>query len=169
MPTMPKIYLKPSSRPHRYPNGGDEAYWMHRIAAAVKKELAALSVDCVLGGEPQDDCGLRLTLRTHAAPEEMEAKLKGVEVFYYSYSPAAKRAAEVFTACLKEVYPEPQLVEAAPTPAREELREARVPALLVELGYHDNPQDEAWLVNGVEPISAGLAKAAAGFLGVEGS
>lgn len=164
---MPKIYLKPSARSCRYPNGGDEAYWMHRIAAATKKELAALSVDCVLGGETQDDCGLRLTLCSHAAPEEMEARLKGVEVFYYSYSPAAKRAAELFTAGLREIYPEPQLVRSAPTPAREELREAKVPALLVELGYHDNPQDEAWLVNKTDAIAAGLAKSAADFLGVE--
>lgn len=63
------------------------------------------------------------------------------------------------------MYPEPALVESAPTPVPEELRTPKVPALLVKLGYHDNPQDEAWLVNNVDAIAAALARAAADFLG----
>lgn len=165
---MAKAYLRPSARAEQYPNGGDEGYWMYKLAAATKKELAVLGVDCVLGGDPPGDCGLWLFLYSHAAPQEMEAKIKGAQVYYYAYSPAGKRAAELFTAGLKEIYPQPELVESVSTPAREELREAKAPALLVLLGYHDNPQDEAWLVNNVEGIAMGLAKAAADFLGVDG-
>ncbi len=113
----------------------------------------------------EEGCGLSLTLRSHAAPQEIEAKIKGAEVYYYAYSPAGKRAAEIFTQAIKSVYPEPALVESAPTPVPEELRTPKVPALLVKLGYHDNPQDEAWLVNNVDAIAAALARAAADFLG----
>lgn len=158
---MPAICLKPSTRPDEYPNGGNEAYWMGRIAGAMIPKLESWGVEAA----GQGDCGLSLTLRSHAAPQEIEAKIKGAEVYYYAYSPAGKRAAEIFTQAIKSVYPEPALVESAPTPVPEELRDTRSPALLVKLGYHDNPQDEAWLVNNVEPIAAALARAAADFLG----
>ncbi len=159
---MPKVCLTPSTRPDPYPNGGHEAYWMSRIAAAMGPKLESWGVDHGPAGD--EGCGLVLTLRSHAAPQEIEAKIKGAEVYYYAYSEAGKRAAEIFTQAIKSVYPEPGLVESAPTPAPEELRTSKAPALLVKLGYHDNPQDEAWLVNNVEAIAAALARAAADFL-----
>lgn len=167
---MPKLYIVPSQRSEEYPNGGDERCWMERIAASLSSALADAGIECVQvqeGVPPPEDCGLTLFLYTHAAPEVMEAKIKGAEVYYYEYSPASKRAAEIFTAEIKAVYPQPELVESAHTAAREELSRAKAPALLLKLGYHDNPQDEAWLVNSGEEIAQALAKAAADFLGVE--
>ncbi len=160
---MAKLCLNPSTRPDPYPNGGHEAYWMSRIAAAMEPKLESWGV--APASAEEEGCGLSLTLRSHAAPQEIEAKIKGAEVYYYAYSPAGKRAAEIFTQAIKSVYPEPALVESAPTPVPEELRTPKVPALLVKLGYHDNPQDEAWLVNNVDAIAAALARAAADFLG----
>ena len=160
---MAKLCLNPSTRPDPYPNGGHEAYWMSRIAAAMEPKLESWGV--APASAEEEGCGLSLTLRSHAAPQEIEAKIKGAEVYYYAYSPAGKRAAEIFTQAIKSVYPEPALVESAPTPVPEELRPPKVPALLVKLGYHDNPQDEAWLVNNVDAIAAALARAAADFLG----
>ena len=160
---MAKLCLNPSTRPDPYPNGGHEAYWMSRIAAAMEPKLESWGV--APASAEEEGCGLSLTLRSHAAPQEIEAKIKGAEVYYYAYSPAGKRAAEIFTQAIKSVYPEPALVESAPTPVPEDLRTPKVPALLVKLGYHDNPQDEAWLVNNVDAIAAALARAAADFLG----
>ena len=160
---MAKLCLNPSTRPDPSPNGGHEAYWMSRIAAAMEPKLESWGV--APASAEEEGCGLSLTLRSHAAPQEIEAKIKGAEVYYYAYSPAGKRAAEIFTQAIKSVYPEPALVESAPTPVPEELRTPKVPALLVKLGYHDNPQDEAWLVNNVDAIAAALARAAADFLG----
>ena len=175
---MAKLCLNPSTRPDPYPNGGHEAYWMSRIAAAMEPKLESWGV--APASAEEEGCGLSLTLRSHAAPQEIEAKIKGAEVYYYAYSPAGKRAAEIFTQAIKSVYPEPALVESAPTPVPEELRTPKVPALLVKLGrtpkvpallvklgYHDNPQDEAWLVNSAGEIAASLAAAAADFMGVE--
>lgn len=163
------IYIRPSQRPDKYPNGGDEAYWIARIADKLREDLGARGLSCPVGdGEtPPEGCGLYLYLCSHAAPEEIEARIKGAEVFYYEYSPAGRRAAEIFTRHIKSVYPQPDLVETAPTAARKELSSAPAPALLIELGYHDNPQDEAWLVNGAGSIAAELAAAAADFLEVE--
>ena len=160
---MAKLCLNPSTRPDPYPNGGHEAYWMSRIAAAMEPKLESWGV--APASAEEEGCGLSLTLRSHAAPQEIEAKIKGAEVYYYAYSPAGKRAAEIFTQAIKSVYPEPAVVESAPTPVPVGLRTPKVPALLVKLGYHDNPQDEAWLVNNVDAIAAALARAAADFLG----
>ena len=54
------------------------------------------------------------------------------------------------------------------TAAQAELSSAKVPAVTVKLGYHDNPQDEAWLVNNVEAIALALAKAVKDFLEGDG-
>lgn len=164
------IYLRPSQRPDRYPNGGDEAYWIARIARELREDLGARGICCQESPEedaPPEGCGLHLYLCSHAAPEEVAAKIKGAQVLYYEYSPAGRRAAEIFTRHIKSVYPQPDLVDMAPTAARQELSAAPVPALLIQLGYHDNPQDEAWLVNSPGPIAAGLAAAAADFLEAE--
>lgn len=163
------IYIKPSQRPDKYPNGGDEAYWIARISDKLREDLEARGFICRDDGEgaAPEGCGLYLYLCSHAAPEEVTAKIKGAQISYYEYSPAGKRAAEIFTRYIRSVYPEPDLVDMAPTPARKELSTASAPALLVQLGYHDNPQDEAWLVNSAGSIAAGLAAAAADFLEVE--
>ncbi len=155
-----------SQRPDKYPNGGDEAYWTARIADKLREDLGARGIKCP-GEEEPGDWGLRLYLCSHAAPREVQARIKGALVSYYEYSPAGKRAAEIFIRHIREVYPQPDLVEAMPTVAREGLSGSKVPALLIQLGYHDNPQDEAWLVNSAGQIAAGLAAAAADFLEAE--
>ncbi len=168
---MKKMFLKSSTKKEKYPNGGDESYWMGRIAKSMSPMLDSLEILCQRGEggeEPAQGCGLLLSLGSHAAPEEIEGKIKGAEVFYYKYSPAGKRAAEVTAARLKQAYPQPELVEVVATAAQAELSSAKVPAVTVKLGYHDNPQDEAWLVNNVEAIALALAKAVKDFLEGDG-
>lgn len=158
---MSKVCVLPSTSPAQYPNGGAEDYWMSQIAAAMGPFLAAL------GAEPSsapEASGLCLILRTHAAPAEVEGKIKGTHIYYYAYSPASQRAAQIVAAHMKEAYPQPELVDAAPTPVPAELSTARVPTVMIKLGYHDNPQDEAWVVNSVGKIAESLSKAAAEFL-----
>lgn len=167
---MPNISIRPSQRPDKYPNGGDESYWMGQVAGELEKRLQAWGIHCLPDREDgtlPENCGLFLYLGSHAAPEEIEARIKGTEIHYYEYSPAGKRAAEIFARYIKSVYPQPDLVEVSHTAAREELSAAQAPALLIKLGYHDNPQDEAWLVNNIDTIADRLAAAAADFLGVE--
>lgn len=168
---MKKLCLKPSSKKEQYPNGGDESYWMHRIAGAMVPMLDSLEILCCREtetGEIPEGCGLLLSLDSHAAPEEVEGKVKGAVVFCYKYSPAGKRAAEIIAEKLRQTYPQPELVDVAPTAAQAELSGAKSPAVRVKLGYHDNPQDEAWLVNNVESIALALAQAARDFLEGDG-
>lgn len=175
---MPKLYLNPPTQPGgEYPNGGDEQYWINKIADAMEERLAGSGVETVRshagmgeGGAVKaanrENCGLYLALGSHAAPEESAGQLKGLDVYYYEFSAAGKQAAEAFAARLKEIYPEPGLAGARPSAELMELRETKAPALLIRLAYHDNPQDEAWLVNSVEDIAQTLAQAAAEVLEV---
>lgn len=175
---MPKLYLNPPTQPGgEYPNGGDEQYWINKIADIMEGRLAACGAEvsrspsgmeesAAAQASNREGCDLYLALRSHAAPEESAGQLKGLDVYYYEFSAAGKQAAEAFAACLKEIYPEPGLAGARPSVDLPELRETEAPALLIRLAYHDNPQDEAWLVNSVEEIAGALARAAAEVLEV---
>lgn len=175
---MPKLYLNPPTQPGgEYPNGGDQQYWINKIADAMEEGLAARGMEIfrspagmgeggAVKAANRENCGLYLALGSHAAPEESAGQLKGLDVYYYEFSTAGKQAAEVFTARLKEIYPEPELAGARPSVDLAELRETEAPALLIQLAYHDNPQDEAWLVNSVEEIAQALTRAAAEVLEV---
>lgn len=175
---MMKIYLSPSiQRENTYPNEGDEQYWMKQIADAMTPCLRAGGMEVICRGPNTDEnaairesnsvhCGLYLALYSNTAPPELSGKLKGTDARYYQYSKNGRRAAEIFVQNLKRIYPEPGLVKAVPTAGLAELTKTEAPAVLVEIAYHDNPQDEAWLVNNVEQIAKNLARSAAEYLGV---
>ncbi len=175
---MPKLYLNPPTRPgEEYPNGGNEQYWLNRIADGVEKRLgpcgmevlrsaAGMGEEAAVRASNGENCGLYLALCSQTAPAQSAGQFKGITVYYCECSAPGKRAAEIFAARLKEIYPEPELAGATPDAGSQELRETEAPALRVSLAYHDNPQDEAWLVNSVEEIAKALACAAAVFLEV---
>lgn len=175
---MPKIYLSPSIQPYnQYPNGGDEQYWMNKIADAMVPYLNASGIEFVRN-TPNTNVGtairesndgyydLHLALHSNAAPPELEGKIKGPDVYYYEYSQRGKQAAEIFAENLRKIYPEPDLVSVVPTTTLAELSKTNAPAVLVELAYHDNPQDEVWITNNIGEIAKNLAQSTAEYLGV---
>ncbi len=175
---MPKLYLDPPVKPGaEYPNGGNEQYWINKIADAMKLLFPEYGVEITCSAPNMsektairlanaENCDLYLALRSRQAPAGSAGPVKGLDVCYYEYSAAGKQAAETFAGRLKEIYPEPGLVGARPSTGLPELRETQAPALLIKLIYHDNPQDEAWLTNSTDQIAGQLVKAAAEFLGV---
>ena len=66
-------------------------------------------------------------------------------MFYYPGSQEGERAATIIANNLKEIYPLPELVQAQPTTTIGEVRRVRAPSAFLELGYHDNPEDAAWI------------------------
>ena len=163
---MPKIYLSPSTQESNpYITGsGSEEYNMNRLADALEPYLYANGIRFVrntpdmtaassiaqanrLGG-----FDFYLALHSNAAAPENSGSVRGVLVFYYPTSAEGKRAADLFAANLKRVYPLPDLVRTVPTTALGEVRQPKYPANLLELGYHDNYADAAWVENnmGVE-------------------
>ena len=177
---MPKIYLSPSTQESNpYITGsGSEEYIMNRLADALEPYLYANGIRFVrntpdmtaassiaqanrLGG-----FDFYLALHSNAAAPENSGSVRGVLVFYYPTSAEGKRAADLFAANLKRVYPLPDLVRTVPTTALGEVRQPKYPANLLELGYHDNYADAAWVENNMDAIARELARSLTEYFGL---
>ena len=177
---MPKIYLSPSTQESNpYITGsGSEEYNMNRLADALEPYLYANGIRFVrntpdmtaassiaqanrLGG-----FDFYLALHSNAAAPDNSGSVRGVLVFYYPTSAEGKRAAELFAANLKRVYPLPDLVRTVPTTALGEVRQPKYPANLLELGYHDNTADARWIEDNIQAIAANLVLSLTEYFGL---
>ena len=152
---MPKIYLSPSTQESNpYITGsGSEEYNMNRLADALEPYLYANGIRFVRNTPDMTAASsiaqanrlgsfdFYLALHSNAAAPESSGSVRGVLVFYYPTSAEGKRAADLFAANLRRVYPLPDLVRTVPTTALGEVRQPKYPANLLELGYHDNNMD----------------------------
>ena len=177
---MPKIYLSPSTQESNpYITGsGSEEYNMNLLADALEPYLYSNAIRFVrntpemtaansiaqansLGG-----FDFYLALHSNAAAGENSGNARGVIVFYYPTGVEGQRAAELFAAQLRTVYPLPGLVRTEPTTALGEVRRPKYPANLLELGYHDNYADAAWVENNRDSIAQALARALTEYFGL---
>lgn len=178
MPEKYVVFLSPSTQSfNKYLSGSNEQEVMNRLASLMEPLLTkngitygrnridtnvARSVELSNSGYYD----LHVALHTNSASDELRGKLRGVDIYYYEYSHYGKAAAEIIVEQLKEVYPVPSDVQALPTTTLYELRRTNAPAVLCELGYHDNPQDEEWLLDDLEDIAEALVKAICIYFGI---
>ena len=87
-----------------------------------------------------------------------EGRVRGIIAFYYPTSTNGKRAAGIFVENLKEIYPLPALVTARATTALGEVRQPKMPSVLLEIGYHDNAADALWIQENVQNIAENLSR-----------
>ena len=66
------------------------------------------------------------------------------------------RAAQFLVDGLKAIYPLPNLVRTEPTTTIGEVRRVRAPAVLLELGFHDNTEDAQWIVSHIDAMAESL-------------
>ena len=176
---MPTIYLSPSTQEfNEYVNGlGTEEEWMNRLADAMEPPAhrqrhplhpqhpdmtAASSIQASNAGS--DD--LHLALHTNASGAGQEGRNRGILAFYYPGSPRGQRAAGFFVDGLKAIYPLPALVRTEPTTTIGEVRRTRAPAVLLELGFHDNPEDAQWIVTHIDAMAESLVLSLTEFFGL---
>ena len=74
--------------------------------------------------------------------------------------------AELLVEQIKPIYPLPELVRAVPTTTLGEVRRTRAPSVLAELGYHDNPEDAAWIEDNLDLIAQALVRGVSEYFGV---
>ena len=165
---MPIIYLSPSTQENNlYVSGGSEEYWMNRLADDMvpfldssgiqsSRNTPDMTAASSIAASNRGNYDLHLALHSNAAPEGQYGQVRGVLVFYYPGSVEGRRAAEIFTENLKKIYPIPSLVRAEPTTTIGEVRRVRAPSVFLELGYHDNPDDAAWVKNNLDPIARSI-------------
>ncbi len=107
-----------------------------------------------------------LALHSNAAGVGSEGSNRGIIAFYYPTSAPGKRAAELFAARLREVYPLPELVRTQSTTTLGEVRQPRYPANLIEIGYHDNYDDARWIETSRNAVARALARSLCEYFGL---
>lgn len=167
---MPDIFLSPSLQTgNYYVNGGTEAQFMGYLADALEPYLTVNSIGYTRSRLPntlanaiaqsnRGNYNLHLALHSNAAPEGKEGQFRGIQAYYYPTSTAGRRAAEALVNSLKEIYPDPELVYIVPTTTIAEVRKTKAPAVLMEIGYHDNVEDAEWIKQNIQNIARALAK-----------
>ncbi len=167
---MPEIFLSPSLQPwNPYINGGNEAQFMGYVADALEPYLTVNSIGYTRSRMPNTlanaiassnagNYDLHLALHSNASPDGREGQFRGIQAYYYPTSQKGKAAAEALVRALKAIYPDPDLVYTVPSTAITEVRRTKAPAVLMEIGYHDNLQDADWIKANIQNIAEALAK-----------
>lgn len=174
---MPDLFLSPSLQPFNlYVNGGNEKQIMGYVADALEPYLKANNISFVRSdsegtlGEAirlsnAQSFKLHLALHSNASPESSAGKFQGIQGYYYPTSVKGKQAAQDLVDALKEIYPQPDNVFILPTTTIAEVRQTRAPAVLMEIGYHDNLEDANWIKANIQNIARSLAKGLCVFFG----
>ena len=175
---MPSVFLSPSTQEYTpYVNAGTEEQYMNLIADAMEPYLQAMGIDyrrndpgLTVGGSVRLSNSYRpdlhLAIHSNAAPERLAGSVQGTDVYYYPGSAAGKAYADAVSRAMEDIYPYPELVGASPNRNLYELRESAAPAVLIEVAYHDNPEDAQWIRDNVDGIARALAQATAEALSV---
>lgn len=109
---------------------------------------------------------VHLALHSNAAPPQLSGQMRGSDAYYYPQSQRSRRLADIIVANLKAIYPLPDRVSARPTTSIGEVTRTRAPAVLVELAYHDNAEDAAWIRNNIGLIARNLVLSLTEYFGI---
>ena len=168
---MPIIYLSPSTQESNiYVNGGSEEEWMNRLADAMVPYLEASGIRysrntpdmTAVSSIRASNAGtydLHLALHSNASAPGNYGGTRGIIVFYYPGSVNGKRAAELVADNLKAIYPLPNRVRTEATTSVGEVRQPRAPSVFIELGYHDNADDAAWIKSHLDETARAIVLA----------
>ena len=175
---MPRVYLSPSLQEYNlYVNGGTEEEITNLIADAMEPYLLAsgieftrnrpeMSLGEAIAASNEGNYDLHFAIHSNAAPESLAGKLQGVDAYYFYNSPYGREMADIVTENMKQVYPDGEKVQSVATATLRELRRTNAPAVLVEVGYHDNIKDAQWIKENIDQIAQALAKSIADYFGV---
>lgn len=175
---MPTIYLSPSTQEgNQYVTGGTEEFHMNRLADAMVPYLVSSGIRYVRNTPDMTAASsirqanegwydFYLALHSNAAGAGNYGMERGILAFYYPGSVSGRRAAEIFVENLREIYPLPQQVRIQPTTTLGEVARSRAPAVLLEIGYHDNIEDAQWIENNTVLIAQTLVRSLTEFFGL---
>lgn len=175
---MPIIYLSPSTQEFNpYVTTGSEEYWMNRLADIMEPMLTASGIQfdrntpdmtaaSSIRASNAGSYDLHLALHSNAAGAGNAGRYRGILAFYFPGSTQSQRAAQLIADELKAIYPLPDLVRAEPTTSLGEVRRVRAPAVLLELGFHDNREDADWITSNLYPVAEAIVLALTEYFGL---
>ena len=147
-----------------------EAYGIDYVMAKEKRDLPENTWSTLLQQRAEEaeekGCDLYLAIHSNAAPPSVAGTRRGPVVYYYATSPYGRQMAELIADELREIYPDPSKVQVLPTTTLRELRRTNAPSALVEVAYHDNPEDAAWIRGNIDEIGKALSNAVAAYFGL---
>ena len=164
---MPTIYLSPSTQEFNpYVNGGNEEFYMNLLADAMEPYLAASGIQFVrntpdmnaassIAASNSGNYDFHLALHSNASGSG-SGNVRGAEFYYYPTSTGGKRFAEIAAENFQLIYPLPNSVRIVPTTTLGEVRRVKAPSVLIEVAYHDNPEDAEWIRNNIEAMAANI-------------
>lgn len=175
---MPKIFLSPSTQEfNQYSGGGNEELYMNLVADRMEPYLRASGITYVRNDPQRGAAGaiadsnaawfdVHLALHSNAAPPQLSGRLRGIDVYYYPGNAESERLANIIANNFKLIYPLPDRSQARPTTTLGEVTRTRAVAVLCEIGYHDNPQDAAWIRANLTPIARNLTDSLCDYFGI---
>ncbi len=175
---MPKIFLSPSTQEwNQYTGGGNEEQYMNLVADRMEPYLRASGIAYVrndpnrnVGGAIADSNAayydVHLALHTNASPPSLAGRLRGIDIYFYPGSADSERLATIIANNFKMIYPLPDKSNIRPTQTLGEVTRTRAVSVLCEIGYHDNPEDAAWIRQNVTAIAANLVESLCDYFGI---
>lgn len=175
---MPTIYLSPSTQESNiYVSGGSEEYWMNLLADELEPWLTSSGIKYVrntpqmtaassIRASNAGNYDFHLALHSNAAPAGKYGTARGIIAFYAPNSANGRRAAVLIADNLRSIYPLPDKVRAEATTYLGEVTRTRAPAVLAEIGYHDNAEDARWITSNLEEIAEKLALSMTEYFGL---
>ena len=172
---MPNIYLSPSTQEFNpYSGGGNEEQYMNLIADAMEPYLAAsgirftrntpdMTAASSIAASNSGNYDLHFALHSNASAT---GTARGIEAYYSPASERGRRFAEIVARNLQLIYPLPNSSRIVPTTSLGEVTRTRAPSVLVEIGYHDNPEDAQWIRNNVNTIAENLVLSLTEYFGI---
>ncbi len=177
---MPEVYLSPSPRHFNrgYGTFGTEEERMNLIADVVELELVrnglttarnnpAYDLPTVVSDANAQNSDVYVAIRSVFC----DAGVRGSRVYYYRPGTNSQRLAEDIYRQLSQITPtEDRGVETGQNVygglGFYELRRTRMPAVIVEVGCHGNPQDADFIVRNVYEIGVAIAEGILDYFGL---
>lgn len=164
---MSKIYLSPSSQTANiWTDGTTEAARMQEFSNLVKSGLEAKG-HTVYGNDNSLTLDERiaksnsLSVNAHVALHSNAGGGKGPEVYYYATSTKGKSLASNIESKLKALYGSSRGIK---TDSLKETKETTAVAALIEIAFHDNETDVAWMKNNKQKIADAIVDGIVAYL-----
>lgn len=175
---MPSVFLSPSTQEwNPYVNGGNEELYMNQVADRMEPYLRSSGIVYrrndptrgAVGAIADSNAGnfdVHLALHSNAAPESLSGKLRGIDIYYAPSSEDSEMLATIIANNFKSIYPLPDKSQPRPTTSLGEVTRTRAVAVLCEIGYHDNPEDAAWIKGNLNAIAVNLVQSLCDYFGI---
>lgn len=161
-----KVYLSPSNQHENvgYGDYGTEADRMQELSEKVKDKLIALG-HTVYGSDNSLDLDERIAASNKAGVDchvalhsnASNGTARGAEAYYYSTSTKGKSLAQNV---LDQVTAVDDCYKSRGIKATTSLKDCKntsAPATLLEVAFHDNKDDAAWIVEKMDDIAASIS------------